>query len=97
MLTFLGNIQDHFMKYVQSRDSSESILILYDGYRSHLFRFDSVVPPHRSHILQPMDDGCFRPFQIKYSQECQSFSRCNGRMVSAMMSLPFLAKRIQLH
>ena len=52
-------LQDHFMKYVQGRDSSESILILYDGYRSHLFRFDRVVPPHRSHILQPMDDGYF--------------------------------------
>ena len=90
---FREYLQDHFMKYVQGRDSSEPILILYDGHRSH-FSLDLiewaktnnmilfVLPPHCSHILQPMDVGCFGPLQIKYSQECQTFSRCNGRMVS---------------
>ena len=90
---FREYLQDHFMKYVQGHDSSEPILILYDGHRSH-FSLDLiewananniilfVLPPHCSHILQPMDVGCFGPFQIKYSQECQSFSRSNGRMVS---------------
>ena len=90
---FREYLQDHFMKYVQGRDSSEPILILYDGHRSH-FSLDQiewaktnnmilfVLPPHCSHILQPMDVGCFGPLQIKYSQECQTFSRCNGRMVS---------------
>ena len=81
------------MKYVQGRDSSEPILILYDGHRSHfsldliewaktnnMIRF--VLPPHCSHMLQPMDVGCFGPLQIKYNQECQTFSRSNVRMVS---------------
>ena len=90
---FREYLQDHFMKYVQGRDSSEPILILYDGHRSH-FSLDLiewaktnnmilfVLPSHCSHILQPMDVGFFGPLQIKYSQECQTFSRCNGRMVS---------------
>ena len=90
---FREYLQDHFIKYVQGRDSSEPVLILYDGHRSH-FSLDLiewartnniilfVLPPHCSHILQPMDVGCFGPFQIKYSQECQTFSRCNGRIVS---------------
>ena len=90
---FRESLQDHFIKYVQGHDSSEPVLILYDGHRSH-FSLDLiewartnniilfVLPPHCSHILQPMDVGCFGPFQIKYSQECQTFSRCNGRIVS---------------
>ena len=90
---FREYLQDHLMKYVQGRNSSEPILILYDGHRSHhsldLIEwaktnniFLLVLPPHCSHILQPMDVGCFGPFQIKYSQECQTFTRCNGQMVS---------------
>ena len=90
---FREYLQDHFIKYVQGRDSSEPVLILYDGHISH-FSLDLiewartnnsilfVLSPHCSHILQPMDVGCFGQFQIKYSQECQTFSRGNGRIVS---------------
>ena len=39
-----------------------------------------VLPPHTSHILQPMDVGCFGPLQIKYSQECTKFARLNHRV-----------------
>ena len=86
-------LQSHFMKYVQGRDASEPIPILYDGHKSH-FSLDViewaktnniilfVLPPHCSHILQPLDVGCFGPFQIKYNQECQAFSRNLGRMVT---------------
>ena len=42
-----------------------------------------VLPPHCSHILQPLDIGCFSPMKAKYSQECQMYMRENpGRQVT---------------
>ena len=41
-----------------------------------------VLPQHCSHILQPMDVRCFGPFQKNYNQECQAFSRNQGRVVT---------------
>ena len=78
---FRTYLQQHFLKYVQGRDESQPILVLYDGHKSHfsieLIEWANmnniilfVLPPHCSHILQPMDVGCFGPFQIKYNQEC---------------------------
>ena len=90
---FRTYLQQHFLKYVQGRDESQPILVLYDGHKSHfsieLIEWANmnniilfVLPPHCSHILQPMDVGCFGPFQIKYNQECQAFSRNQGRVVT---------------
>ena len=62
------------------------ILALYDDYRcqisldfidwaknKNIVLF--VLVPHCSHILQPLDFGCFGSFQLKYNQECLCFSR----------------------
>ena len=92
MLRFLI-ITYHFIKCVQGRDKSDPILVLYDGHRSHisidLIEWAQsqnivvfVLPPHTSHVLQPMDVGCFGHLQVKYSQECTSFVRLNHRVVS---------------
>lgn len=91
---FKKYFKTHFMKYVQGRgDSSEYILVLYDGHRSHI-SLDLVdwalerkiilfvLPPHTSHILQPMDIGCFGPLQNRYIQECTAFARMNHRVVT---------------
>jgi len=83
----------HLIKYVQCQDASDTILVLYDGHRSHvaidLINWAKennivlfVLPPHCSHILQPMDAGCFGPLQLKYNQECLSFARANRRAVT---------------
>jgi hypothetical protein len=74
---FRKYLKEHFMKYVQGRDPSEPLLLLYDGHKSHvslglidwakelnLILF--VLPPHTSHILQPLNVGCFGPFQKTY-------------------------------
>ena len=85
-------MKDHFLKYVQGRNG-EPMLVLYDGHRSHIaldlivWARDNniilfVLPPHCSHILQPMDKGCFGPLQIIYNQECLTFSRKNHRTVT---------------
>jgi hypothetical protein len=33
---FTSYVKEHFLKYVQSRDSSQPVLLLYDGHRSHI-------------------------------------------------------------
>lgn len=85
-------MKDHFSKYVQGRDG-DTLLVLYDGHRSHIsldlieWARDNnmvlfVLPPHCSHILQPMDIGCFGPLQLIHNQECLKFSRSNHRTVT---------------
>ena len=34
-----------------------------------------ILPAHTSHILQPMDVGCYGPFQRMYNAECHKFTR----------------------
>ena len=36
-----------------------------------------VLPAHTSHALQPLDLGCFGPFQRIYNAECHKFIRDN--------------------
>ena len=33
-----------------------------------------ILPAHTSHILQPMDVGCYGPFQWMYNAECHKFT-----------------------
>jgi hypothetical protein len=33
---FTSYVKEHFLKYVQSRDSSQPVLLLYDGHCSHI-------------------------------------------------------------
>ncbi|MES9882742.1 MAG: hypothetical protein ABW185_17890 [Sedimenticola sp.] len=89
---FMDYIQNHFVRYAKA-DPEEPILLLYDGHRSHISPFLVdwakenniilfVLPPHTSHILQPMDVGCFGAFAKIYSDECQRFQRSNGTVVN---------------
>ena len=90
---FRKYLKEHFIKYCQGRSSTDHMLVLYDGHGSHIgldlvdWADDNkiilfVLPPHTSHILQPMDVGCFGPFQLLYSKECTKFARTNHRMVT---------------
>ena len=89
---FRTYMKEHFLKFVQGRDTG-TILVLYDGHRSHIgldlidwARDNNIVlfvlPPHCSHVLQPMDIGCFGPLQLIYNQECLAFSRLHHRTVT---------------
>jgi hypothetical protein len=86
---FRKYLEEHFMKYVQGRDPSEPLILLYDGHKSqvslglidwakelNLILF--VLPPHTSHILQPLDVGCFGPFQKIYDNLKAKFMRENS-------------------
>ena len=72
-MVFENYIKNHLLKYVQVSQTSP-LLILYDGHKSHTnpslisWAKDNnivlfVFPQHLSHVLQPLDVGCFGPFQ----------------------------------
>lgn len=76
---------DHFHKFVNV-SPDHPVLLLFDGHVSHLTLSVNewakergiilfVFPPHCSHILQPMDVGCFGPLEKIYSKECSSYLR----------------------
>ncbi|XP_046547260.1 MFS-type transporter clz9-like [Haliotis rubra] len=82
-------LQHHFAKFVQGRDSKKKILILYGGHMSHISLplidwakehtiLLFILPAHTSHVLQPLDVGCFDPFERIYNNECHQFMRSNA-------------------
>ncbi|XP_041360715.1 uncharacterized protein LOC121376969 [Gigantopelta aegis] len=75
---FQKYLKEHFSKYVPAASSDKPVLILYDGHTSHinvsLIQWARerhiilfVLPAHTSHVLQPMDVGCFGPFERIYN------------------------------
>ncbi|XP_045199039.2 uncharacterized protein LOC123553374 [Mercenaria mercenaria] len=71
---FLKYLQSHFIKYIQRADQHQPILIILDGHKSHInlpvlewAKRNNVIifvlPAHTSHVLQPLDVGCFGPLQ----------------------------------
>ena len=104
---FLNYLTKHFMTYVTTNDAEYPTLILYDGHRSHISLTLSewakqnnmilfVLPPHSSHLTQPLDVGIFGPFKKIYSQECQKYMKSNPGInitkyeVAALTCKPYL-------
>ena len=78
-------LSDHFLKFVPAR-TDPHVLLLLDGHKSHvsiglvewthsrnIILF--ILPAHTRHVLQPMDVGCYGPFQRMYNAECHKFTR----------------------
>ena len=70
------------------------LLLLLDGHSSHYrpsfvrrAAEDQVIvfclPPHTTHLTQPLDKGCFGPLKMFWRQECQSYLSSNpGKVVT---------------
>jgi hypothetical protein len=67
----------HFNKYTRDRVVGTYRLLILDGHGSHLTpEFETFykenriitlcIPPHTSHLLQPLDVGCFGPLKTAY-------------------------------
>ncbi|XP_052211862.1 uncharacterized protein LOC127830955 [Dreissena polymorpha] len=85
---FLHYMDTHFLRYVQRVDKSQPILVLLDGHKSHInvpvldwAKKNNIIlfilPAHTSHVLQPLDVGCFGPLQKIYNSMCHRFIREN--------------------
>ena len=106
---FHNYITKHFAKYVNlsKEKSAAPTLILYDGHKSHISltltewakKYNVVLfvlPPHTSHITQPLDVAVFGPFKAMYNSECQAYMKRNPGLsvtkyeVAHLTSTPYL-------
>ncbi|XP_052261011.1 uncharacterized protein LOC127865157 [Dreissena polymorpha] len=82
---FRSYLEQHFLKFTPLSSDQKKLLIL-DGHKSHVsvglteWALEHniiifVLPPHCSHILQPLDIGCFGPFQKMYDSLCHRLMR----------------------
>ena len=83
-----------FEHFLRSVPSVRPILLLLDGHSSHycpetihMAAEQQVIlyalPPHTTHITQPLDRGCFAPLKVNWRQICHKFCCLNpGRTVS---------------
>ena len=97
---FYGWFQ-HFLEYAPQK---RPLLLLLDGHSAHhcpetikLAAENNIVicalPPHTTHILQPLDRGCFAPLKMAWKQECHEFYTKNpGRVVTRLDFTRLFAK-----
>ena len=75
-IIFKKYLENHLLKFLPERSAELPVLLLYDGHMSHisleLIEWAQnqhivlfVLPAHTSHVLQPMDIGCFGPFEAE--------------------------------
>ena len=75
----------HFIQHTRARTVGSHRLLIIDGHESHkslafqdLYEeskiFTLYMPPHSSHILQPLDVGCFSPLKRAYSRELRDLA-----------------------
>ncbi|CAC5424039.1 unnamed protein product [Mytilus coruscus] len=85
---FKTYLQTHFINYVQGLSEKQPILVIYDGHLSHVSlgvidwaKANNIIllvlPAHTSHLLQPLDVGCFGPLSKIYNHSCHKFMREN--------------------
>ena len=85
--TFKLFLQTHASVYAKC-SADEHMLWIYDGHSTHVnpsiidwARSNRIIlfvlPAHHSHILQPLDVGCFGPLQKIYNIKAQKFLREN--------------------
>lgn len=101
---FSQYMKEHLSTYLPSREK-EHVLVLYDGHRSHcslgLIEWAKseniilfVLPPHCSHILQPIDVSCFGPFEVAWNSACQKYMRESGGRVITKYDVCRLACKV---
>lgn len=84
-------LSSHFLRYAPP---TRPLLLLLDGHSSHYspsaIRFAAkeqiivfALPPHTTHVTQPLDRGCFSPLKIAWREVCHAFMAENpGRKVT---------------
>ena len=76
----------HFDAHTRTRKVGVYRLLILDGHESHLNQdfkdyclehkiLTLCMPPHSSHVLQPLDVVCFSPLKRKYSQRVRDLAR----------------------
>lgn len=100
---FQNYVTNHFVKYANLSPDTPT-LILYDGHKSHinltLTQWASrnnvilfVLPPHTSHLTQPLDVAVFGPFKRMYSLSCHSYMQQNPGLTISKYSVAELTAK----
>ena len=91
--TFQNYLANHFLRHVNI-DEGQIHLIVFDKHKSHVSLTVTnwgkahglefyILPPHTSHVTQPLDVACFGPLKAMYNIECQTYMRKNpGQIVN---------------
>jgi hypothetical protein len=90
---------EHFIKHTEGKVVGAHRLLILDGHESHQsleFRelckenniYTLCMPPHSSHLLQPLDVGCFSPLKRAYSCEIESLIRHHVNHITKLEFLP---------
>jgi hypothetical protein len=83
----------HFEEHTSSRTKGRYRLLVLDGHGSHhtaqfeeFCRDHSIItlcmPAHSSHILQPLDVGCFSPLKTAYGRQVEGLMRLGVNHIS---------------
>jgi hypothetical protein len=78
----------HFDKHTKARTTGAYRLLVLDGHDSHHStdfelhcKENNIItlcmPPHSSHILQPLDVGCFSPLKTAYGNQIEGMMRAS--------------------
>jgi hypothetical protein len=89
----------HFNQHTSKRSNGAYRLLILDGHESHhSAEFEAYckenkiitlcMPPHSSHLLQPLDVGCFGPLKKAYSREIEHLIKCSITHISKTEFLP---------
>jgi hypothetical protein len=89
----------HFNAHTKTRVVGARRLLVLDGHESHhslefqeLCKENNIytlcMPPHSSHLLQPLDVGCFSPLKRAYSREVESLIRHHINHITKLEFLP---------
>jgi hypothetical protein len=89
----------HFESHTKDRTKGSHRLLILDGHESHnSLQFQDFckdhniitlcMPPHSSHILQPLDVGCFAPLKKAYSKQIEDLIRNGINHITKLEFLP---------
>ncbi|KAF1928545.1 DDE-domain-containing protein, partial [Didymella exigua CBS 183.55] len=89
----------HFIKHTDGKVVGARRLLILDGHESHhslefqeLCKKNNIctlcMPPHSSHLLQPLDVGCFSPLKRAYSREIEALIRHHINHITKLEFLP---------
>jgi hypothetical protein len=89
----------HFNTHTKTRVVGARRLLILDGHESHhslefqeLCKENNIytlcMPPHSSHLLQPLDVGCFSPLKRAYSREIETLIRHHINHITKLEFLP---------
>jgi hypothetical protein len=89
----------HFDKHTKGRTVGIHRLLIIDGHESHnsldfqqYCKESKIItlcmPPHSSHLLQPLDVGCFAPLKVAYGRQAENLMRSQINHITKLEFLP---------